>query len=242
MIRFTCPSCKGVLEAPEQLTDSEMSCGRCGQRLRVPALPLTKTVLGVPLPAYQASAFPVPAPPAASRPVAPAMPRPDNFVCPACGRKFKVNGRVAGKKTTCIGCGVSLYFTADGTLSTLPVQSRGSPPAPSRKAEGLHRTGCRTWIRQHGQIRSSSRRNPPPTISVSTARARTSRISHENGHGSRTSSVSRPFSWEWRRCRRPSSLPLLIAAQRWSSFLKGQTSLGKEGLDQTRSLAKASDS
>ena len=64
------------------------------------------------------------------------MPRPDKFVCPACGRKFKVNGRVAGKKTTCIGCGVSLYFTADGTLSTLPVQSRGSPPAPSRKAEG----------------------------------------------------------------------------------------------------------
>jgi S1-C subfamily serine protease len=39
MIRFACPKCKTILQAPDQAAGSRLACGRCGQQLQLPASP-----------------------------------------------------------------------------------------------------------------------------------------------------------------------------------------------------------
>lgn len=46
MIRFSCPMCRVILEAPENKQALKIACPRCGQRLQIPAPPRTRTVLG----------------------------------------------------------------------------------------------------------------------------------------------------------------------------------------------------
>jgi predicted RNA-binding Zn-ribbon protein involved in translation (DUF1610 family) len=58
MIRFSCPSCKSVLNVPEQNAGSKGPCPKCGQRLLVPRPPRSQTVLGELLPPAS-SALPV---------------------------------------------------------------------------------------------------------------------------------------------------------------------------------------
>jgi DNA-directed RNA polymerase subunit RPC12/RpoP len=48
LIRFTCPSCRSVLECADSKAGSKVACPKCGQRLLIPApaTPRNKTVLG----------------------------------------------------------------------------------------------------------------------------------------------------------------------------------------------------
>src|SRR5688572_10654938 len=47
MIRFACPSCQNVLEAPPDKGGTKIHCGRCNQRLQVPTpIAHNKTVMG----------------------------------------------------------------------------------------------------------------------------------------------------------------------------------------------------
>lgn len=63
MIRFTCPTCKSVLQSPGHTAGSKVACSKCGQRLLVPnpVQPAAgnKTVLGALLP--DSAGPPVPA-------------------------------------------------------------------------------------------------------------------------------------------------------------------------------------
>ena len=53
MIRFVCPKCKAVIQAPDSNVGSKAPCLSCDQRLQVPARPPTKTLLGGALPTKQ---------------------------------------------------------------------------------------------------------------------------------------------------------------------------------------------
>ena len=45
MIRFACPRCNSVLDAPDQKAGSKVACPKCQQRLQIPGPPLNKTIL-----------------------------------------------------------------------------------------------------------------------------------------------------------------------------------------------------
>ncbi len=134
MIRFSCPFCKSAVESPERHADAEAACGNCWRRIRVPPLPLSKTVLGLPVPTHQSAAASTPLPRALARSAVATKPRADQVVCPACGRLLKVKGGPASQKVGCSGCGVLLSFGEDGTLSVASATSNAPPPAPSRPA------------------------------------------------------------------------------------------------------------
>ncbi len=53
MIRFSCPTCRQILQAPDREAGNKLTCARCGQRLKVPPAPppTPHTVLGTPIPA-----------------------------------------------------------------------------------------------------------------------------------------------------------------------------------------------
>jgi S1-C subfamily serine protease len=79
MIRFGCPVCKTVLQAPEGQAGSKVGCARCGQRLQVPARPRDKTILGTFLPAGSGTPSAAPgegAQPAGALPPPPQAPPP----------------------------------------------------------------------------------------------------------------------------------------------------------------------
>ncbi len=133
MMRFTCPACKAVVEAPEHFADRNLPCGRCGRLLRIPALPLAKTVLGVPMSAHPPSGPPASPPTTIPRQDMPAKRPNDKGVCPACGYKFRVIGGLAGKNITCSRCGVSLSFDADGAPSVVSAGPKVPTPAPPIK-------------------------------------------------------------------------------------------------------------
>jgi TM2 domain-containing membrane protein YozV/RNA polymerase subunit RPABC4/transcription elongation factor Spt4 len=50
MIRFACPKCHSVYEAPDDTAGKKVACDKCGQHLQIPAPQTSKTVLGDPLP------------------------------------------------------------------------------------------------------------------------------------------------------------------------------------------------
>jgi hypothetical protein len=54
MIRFACPTCKGIFEAPDHCGGGKVACPGCGQRLQIPLPPRDKTVLA-PLVPHQPS-------------------------------------------------------------------------------------------------------------------------------------------------------------------------------------------
>lgn len=51
MLRFSCPSCKAILEAPDTQAGTKVACTKCRQRLQAPTLAMMKTVLAAPVPA-----------------------------------------------------------------------------------------------------------------------------------------------------------------------------------------------
>lgn len=59
MIRFSCPTCKSLLQAPPVKAGEKVACPKCGQRLLIPnpvkPAARNKTVLGVPLPSPRSS-------------------------------------------------------------------------------------------------------------------------------------------------------------------------------------------
>lgn len=65
MIRFACPRCKSVLESPDHKAGSKVACPKCQQRLLIPTLPRSKTILaplvahiphpGIPQPSQEAA-------------------------------------------------------------------------------------------------------------------------------------------------------------------------------------------
>src|SRR5262245_43776739 len=46
MIRFSCPTCKKILQASLPQAGQKVACAGCGQRLQVPTPARNKTVLG----------------------------------------------------------------------------------------------------------------------------------------------------------------------------------------------------
>jgi hypothetical protein len=45
MIRYACPRCQSVLEAPDDQANFKLPCPKCGQRLQIPTPPPNKTML-----------------------------------------------------------------------------------------------------------------------------------------------------------------------------------------------------
>ena len=85
MIRFTCPTCSTLHQAPDDQAGAKVSCSRCAQRLRIPALPAppsptARTVLG------RIEDFPLPTA-ARPPPLPPALPIESTVVyCRRCGK------------------------------------------------------------------------------------------------------------------------------------------------------------
>src|SRR5690349_10005630 len=47
MIRYSCPTCKSVLESPDDKKERKVLCPKCGQKLQIPVPPSrNRTVLG----------------------------------------------------------------------------------------------------------------------------------------------------------------------------------------------------
>ena len=44
-IGFMCPTCKALMNAPPELAGTKVSCLKCGQRLQIPNLERSKTIL-----------------------------------------------------------------------------------------------------------------------------------------------------------------------------------------------------
>ena len=61
-LRFECPTCNAVMNAPDHKAGLKVSCLHCGQRLQVPGSP-PSTVLARPLPSSPPTPAPNPAPP-----------------------------------------------------------------------------------------------------------------------------------------------------------------------------------
>jgi hypothetical protein len=154
MIRFVCPKCTAVLNAPDDQAGGVVSCARCGQRMRVP-VPAKDGLLaggsaaagGKAVAGLSAGDGAQPATPsdvvvvgAAHEPAAASGPASDTeqahaqlaiarqpepvvkAACPACGKRIKTGGPVAGKRIKCPRCDQSLTFSADGQQlsATLP--------------------------------------------------------------------------------------------------------------------------
>src|SRR5436309_3231560 len=106
MLRFACPKCGTVHEAAENSAGRKLACSKCGQRLQVPPVPASKTVMGTPLPEPPApAAQPTPVTARSGAAVQ------SVFACPRCGQTYQVNRDVAGKRTTCPKCGQLMVFT-----------------------------------------------------------------------------------------------------------------------------------
>jgi hypothetical protein len=75
-IRYSCPRCKAVLEAPDDRVGEKLNCPKCQQRLQNPAPPPNKTVLGT----WQAGP-----PPVRRTTVAPPEAAPENYPSPVQG-------------------------------------------------------------------------------------------------------------------------------------------------------------
>ena len=121
MLRFSCPSCKAVLETSEAHAGSKMACGRCGQRLQAPTPPVNKTVLGVPLP------------PKSSRSVSSSKPAACKIACPACGGLFTGKGNFGGRNARCPRCRCLLSFSGDGIPSVARDKTIADRPMDRRR-------------------------------------------------------------------------------------------------------------
>jgi HEAT repeat protein len=128
MLRFACPKCRTVLQAPDDSPGRTLACPTCGQQVKVALPPRDKTVMGNPLP-------PAPARP----PVASSSPAPGPAViCQGCGRKLAIKGGVIGKRAKCSHCGPSLT----AARST----ARGAGPRPSAEDEPVApESPARSW-------------------------------------------------------------------------------------------------
>lgn len=115
MIRFQCPRCESILEAPDNRAGDKISCPKCQQRLEIPIPPpQAKTILAsfietIPEPNQAPELPPLPLPiaypiqhsatPGDPLPIAPERPRlrlaadsdglhiPRGFICPFCGTR-----------------------------------------------------------------------------------------------------------------------------------------------------------
>jgi HEAT repeat protein len=122
MIRFSCPNCKTVFEAPDQNAGGQLACPKCGTHLKVPLPPPLKTVLGTllpekPGPRRDTDLMTAPQPGTSAKAAAPrARPAPSvrtgvprsAVVCPSCGLRIKVKGRLTEKTAFCPSCGADL--------------------------------------------------------------------------------------------------------------------------------------
>lgn len=119
VVRFGCPRCRSILEAPLHRAGDKISCPKCQQRLQIPVPPRDKTVLAplVPMPSPVKAGLP-------SQTMAATPLRPSQAVL------ANSPGRTTGKRWKWIGIGISLLLlillavTFGSKLLTGPV--RGS--------------------------------------------------------------------------------------------------------------------
>ena len=128
MIRFLCPSCKSILDQPDDRAGEKLPCPRCSQRLQVPAAPrppLNKTVLGQQLPAGgspPSAPSPAPASAPAPPPVAPAV-----VACASCDATLTLPAGKGGLYR-CPACKKPVAVPEILTEPAAPVR-QGSGPA-----------------------------------------------------------------------------------------------------------------
>jgi predicted Zn finger-like uncharacterized protein len=112
MIRFACPACKSVLEAPDKKAGLAVPCPRCQQHVTVPA-----PVAGVPLP---------PTPTPAAPPAAETVP----VTCPGCGRHIDLPTAEVGTMIECARC--DTRFIAEPGGIRKPPSTSEAPAAAAR--------------------------------------------------------------------------------------------------------------
>jgi hypothetical protein len=132
MLRFECPACKAVMNAPASGVGRKCTCPKCGQRLRIPPPP-KGTVLATPLPSRQGPAWKQQPPPErdGSQPVVPLVgdnPAMVAVPCPGCGRAIWLPPNELSLTIECSKC--ATRFVPVPVPSPPPVSQR--PPSPQR--------------------------------------------------------------------------------------------------------------
>jgi DNA-directed RNA polymerase subunit M/transcription elongation factor TFIIS len=112
-LRFACPRCRSVLEAPIHKAGEKVPCPKCGQRLQVPGPTREKTVLADALPESMNRAAARGAPP-----VRTSAPLTIAVACPGCGRRILLPEEKLGAVIECAKC--DTRFVAGGGREELP--------------------------------------------------------------------------------------------------------------------------
>jgi protein phosphatase len=105
MLRFACPTCETVLQAPVEQAGQKVACSSCGHRLQIPAPYQQKTGLGVPLP-----------PPGTQEPARAKTAAAVRAHCPHCITPCQVSEQHLGVPVKCHRCGQT--FTVKPTVLT----------------------------------------------------------------------------------------------------------------------------
>ncbi len=132
MIRFRCPTCGVVLEAPEGKGGAKINCPGCGQRLQIPTPRRNKTILGSLLP---------PAPTAPSPAGSSSAGAPILLQCPSCNGALQLSEDLVDRQARCPRCGA--VATLRRRPNPAPVaQIQGNPsPSPLAGSLGIGRSG-----------------------------------------------------------------------------------------------------
>jgi predicted Zn finger-like uncharacterized protein len=111
VLRFQCPVCKTVMQAPDDKIGKKVACPKCGQRLQIPAPP-RGTVLATPLPTQEVPNRQQQPPPqiqGISQPPKPVLPDSDPELipvpCPGCGRVILLPPNELSWTIECSRCG-----------------------------------------------------------------------------------------------------------------------------------------
>jgi hypothetical protein len=114
MLKFKCPTCNSILEAPDHRCGEKIACPKCNQRLQIPGPPRNRTVLA------ESVAQPSPIPQQALQ------------SCPHCGSAVAMVAALIGQAVQCPHC--RQVFTMGGGPQPVPTPTVVvQQAAPSRR-------------------------------------------------------------------------------------------------------------
>lgn len=135
MIRFACPTCHAVMEAPAHKVGKKINCLKCGQRLQIPPPP-RGTILAKPLPSPEGpsakSSSARGSKPGHHRSHAvglPSVSRTVELVCPTCNSKFQAEEATLGLWVKCPRCDEGFIASTEEFEASLSGQFSSAPPA-----------------------------------------------------------------------------------------------------------------
>jgi DNA-directed RNA polymerase subunit RPC12/RpoP len=162
VLRFACPKCSTILEAPDAKAGHKIACPKCRQRLQIPPPLRDKTILATPLPPRTKGQAPEPASaspqklprqsakarkggrvPQPSRPHRQAVEtvRVPIGDCPRCQKPVAVHPEALGRWIGCPHCGEGFAASAKEALALAPRPHEGASGKPSAGRKDAQRRG-----------------------------------------------------------------------------------------------------